>query len=337
MNKILIYILIAVLLYYILRISRPVDYIPHNYETIVKRYKYYLGDFYSKSNIVVDVSKYKEFSRDRIFYYTGPNQKIDNFPIGHDLLDKISPGWWWGHNNRFNVDFPCITNSADGFESDQLPVLTKARIIDNHYNGILIKFEYDYHWKILKTFRDPYNWTNKIDSVCWRGNHIVGLTKKYNRRHFVEMYYKFYDIGFHPKKDDDYYNANSDMFKNSMTQEEQLKYKYLICIEGNDVGTSLKWQLASNSIVLMAKPIIEGWLMEGALEPFVHYVPLKDDFTDLDKMIDWCRNNDDKCKEISANARKHIEQFLDEENELLLHKMLCNWYKKNVSFFSSTN
>ena len=71
--------------------------------------------------------------------------------------------------------------------------------------------------------------------------------------------------------------------------------------------------------------------MEGALEPYVHYVPLKDDFSDLDDIVAWCENNDDKCKEISVNARKHMEQFMDEDNEFLLHKLLCKWYKKNVS------
>jgi hypothetical protein len=330
-NNILIYIFIGVLLYYILRKIRSIHYNPHNYQNILKRYKYYLGDFYTKTNITVDINNYKKFKQNEIFYYTGPNQKIDNLPMLPDLLNRFSPGWWWGYNSGFYVDFPCITNSADGFGSDGLPVLTKARIIGIQNNGILLKYEYDYHWRILETFKDPYNWSNKIDSVCWRGNHITALSKKYNRRHFVKMYYKNYDIGFYPKKDDDYYNANPDMFKNSMTQDEQLKYKYLICLEGNDVGTSLKWQLSSNSIVLMAKPTIESWLMEGLLEPYVHYVPLKEDLSDLSEVIDWCKNNDHKCKEISQNARKHMSQFMDQENELLLHKILCKWFKNNVT------
>ena len=77
MNKILIYILIGVLLYYILRISRQIDYIPPNYQSIVKRYKYYLGDFYPKSNIVVDVIKYKEWIHDHIYYDTKPINQIN--------------------------------------------------------------------------------------------------------------------------------------------------------------------------------------------------------------------------------------------------------------------
>ena len=330
-NNLLIYICIGVLLYYILRRIRSIHHNPHNYQNISKRYKYYLGDFYTETNLVVDVKPYKTFHQDHIFYYTGPNQKIDNLPMLPDLLNKLSSGWWWGYNSGFYVDFPCITNSADGFRSDGLPVLTKARLIGVPHNGILMKYEYDYHWRILETFKDNYVWEDKNDSVCWRGNHITALNKKYNRRYFVEKYSNKYNIGFVTKNSDDYTIANPTLFKNTMTQDEQLKSKYLICLEGNDVGTSLKWQLASNSIVLMAKPTIEGWLMEGALEPFVHYVPLKDDLTDLDDMIDWCKNNDNMCKEISANARKHMEQFMDHENEIMLHKILCKWFKNNVT------
>jgi hypothetical protein len=295
------------------------------------RYKYYLGDFYKESMIIVNVEPYKEFKQDHIFYYTGPNQQIGNLPFNQQLLTRFSPGWWWGYNDGFFVDFPCLTNGGDGYNSDELPVLTKARIINKQYNGILIKYEYGYHWSILKNFQDNHNWNNKIDSVCWRGNHVTALNKKYNRRQFVEKYYNKYDIAFTTKHTDDYTVAHPELFKNTMTQDEQLKYKYLICLEGNDVGTSLKWQLSSNSIVLMAKPTIEGWLMEGLLEPYVHYVPLKDDFSDLDEIVEWCKDNDNMCKEISLNARKYMSQFMNEEDELLLHKMLCNWYKTHVN------
>lgn len=324
-NNVLVYICIAILIFYILRKIRCIQSIKDiKYNSnIHTRYKYYLGNFYTKSNIVINVNPYKEYKQDHIFYYTGPNQIVNANII-------VSPGWWWGYNNEFYVNFPCLTNSADGYISDELPVLTKARIIENPYNGILIKYEYGYHWKILETFEDSYSWEDKNNSVCWRGNHITALNKKYNRRYFVEKYYQKYDIGFYPKRDDDYCKDHLNLFKNSMTQNEQLKSKYLICLEGNDVGTSLKWQLASNSIVLMAKPTIEGWLMEGLLEPYVHYVPLKDDLSDLDDIVKWCNNNDEACNEISTNARKHMEQFMDKDIELMLHRLLCKWYQKNV-------
>jgi hypothetical protein len=117
-----------------------------------------------------------------------------------------------------------------------------------------------------------------------------------------------------------------------MTINEQLQYKYLISLEGNDVATSLKWSLLSNSVVIMAKPTMESWLMEGLLEPYVHYVPLKDDFSDLEEIYEWCKQNDEKCKQISINATLWMNQFLNIDNETELHSTITNWYKSNINF-----
>jgi hypothetical protein len=117
-----------------------------------------------------------------------------------------------------------------------------------------------------------------------------------------------------------------------MSIYEQIKYKYILCLEGNDIATSLKWSLMSKSVVIMSKPIIEGWLMEGLLQPYVHYVPLCDDFSDLDEIMEWCRNNDETCKQIALNATIYMMQFMDPDVELNIHNYLINWYKKTVSF-----
>ena len=47
-------------------------------------------------------------------------------------------------------------------------------------------------------------------------------------------------------------------------------------MEGNDVASGLSWALLSNSVVLMLKPTIETWLMQGKLVPWVHFIPIED-------------------------------------------------------------
>jgi hypothetical protein len=66
------------------------------------------------------------------------------------------------------------------------------------------------------------------------------------------------------------------------------------------------------------------------LQPYVHYVPLKDDFSDLNEILEWCRNNDDTCKQISENATIWMMQFLDSDNEMKLHNEIREWYTNNV-------
>jgi hypothetical protein len=295
------------------------------------RFIYYIGNFWGSKHKIIVKPQYNIFKLNEIFHYIGPNQKYDNFPFDKGTL---SPGFWWGYNNGFTINFKCLITSSDGFKTDNLPVLSKARIIGEINNGILFKANYNRHWSIfLKDLKDgdPVTWENKKNEIVWRGVHCTGRTKKANRRSCVSKYYNKYNIGFTAhKQEDDYYNNNKDFFKNYMSIKDMLNYKYLLCIEGNDVATSLKWMLASNSVVLMAKPMMETWLMEGLLKPYVHYVPLKDDFSDLDEILDWCKNNDSKCKQISQNARKWMKPFMNNEEELKLHNRITQWYKENI-------
>jgi len=71
----------------------------------------------------------------------------------------------------------------------------------------------------------------------------------------------------------------------------------------------------------------ESWLMEGLLKPYVHYVPLADDYSDLDKIVEWCRDNDDKCQEIAINASNFMKQFENGEVETKIFDMIKEHYK----------
>ena len=248
-------------------------------------------------------------------------------------MGVLSPGFWWGSNNGFIINFKCLVTSADGFKTNNLPVITKARIIGEKNNGILFKGNYNRHWGVfLRDLKDgdPVPWENKKNEIIWRGVHCTGLGKKANRKLCVTRYYNKHNIAFNLRKEDQYYYNNLHLFKDNMSIKDMLKYKYLLSIEGNDVATGLKWMLASNSVVLMPKPTIESWLMEGLLKPYIHYVPLKDDFSDLDEILDWCKKNDGKCKEISENARRWMKQFMNNDEELKLHNKIVQWYKENV-------
>ena len=45
----------------------------------------------------------------------------------------------------------------------------------------------------------------------------------------------------------------------------------------------------------------------------MHYVPVKEDLSDLYEMIRWCQENDDKCQQIVKNASKFADKYLTEE------------------------
>uniref|UniRef100_A0A7S2HQ87 Glycosyl transferase CAP10 domain-containing protein n=1 Tax=Haptolina brevifila TaxID=156173 RepID=A0A7S2HQ87_9EUKA len=98
--------------------------------------------------------------------------------------------------------------------------------------------------------------------------------------------------------------------KKSLRVAQQLRYKYLIALEGNDIASGLKWMLFSDSVVLMPAVKVATWALEGTLQPFVHYIPLKPDGSDLLQMVRWARSNDGKVREISRRATLFMYDFL---------------------------
>ena len=49
------------------------------------------------------------------------------------------------------------------------------------------------------------------------------------------------------------------------------------------------------------------------LRPFIHFVPIKIDASDLQDVLEWCKQNDDLCKQIAENGKKYMELYKDEK------------------------
>lgn len=101
------------------------------------------------------------------------------------------------------------------------------------------------------------------------------------------------------------------VFKRDMPRDAMLRHRYQVSVAGYDVASNLKWVLASWSVPLMPRPRVETWCMEGLLEPYVHYVPLLDDTSDLAAQVAWCEAQGDKCRDVAAAGRRWMDMFAD--------------------------
>jgi hypothetical protein len=45
----------------------------------------------------------------------------------------------------------------------------------------------------------------------------------------------------------------------------------------------------------------------------VHYIPIKEDLSDLLHVINWCKNNDDECKKIAQNGMDFARSVLNRD------------------------
>ena len=110
------------------------------------------------------------------------------------------------------------------------------------------------------------------------------------------------------------------------TLREQLRHKFILCIEGNDVASNLKWVMSSNSIVVMPKPEFETWFLEGLLEPGVHYVEIRPDFVDLPEKLAWYRDHPAEAEKILAAAHAWVDRFRDPARERLVSLRVLDRY-----------
>jgi hypothetical protein len=112
-----------------------------------------------------------------------------------------------------------------------------------------------------------------------------------------------------------------------MSMTELLRYKGLLILEGNDVASGLKWAMYSQSVVLMQRPTHTSWAMEELLEPWVHYIPVHINLTDIEEKTQWIIDNDKAAQKISERARLWIHDLFyhpdaKKDEELLQEEIL---------------
>jgi hypothetical protein len=172
---------------------------------------------------------------------------------------------------------------------------------------------------------------DKNNTLIWRGS-STGIRNKY-----VES------LQHHPNKNIDIkfvhicqrVDPKKFILAPRLSIKQILEHKFILSMEGNDVASDLKWLLYSNSVVFMCMPTKCSWAMEDLLIPSVHYILLKDDYSDLEEKYKWAMKNLAKCDEIAQNGKHFIQHFLNEQNEMDITKEVILRYMKNVNIISA--
>lgn len=196
------------------------------------------------------------------------------------------------------------------------PSFVKTRPIGkSNDNSVILKLNSVRHYYI---YPDKANYRDKRDMLVWRG-----AAHQPHRKKFVKKFYDhpLCDIGCVHKK-----SINETWHKPFMSISEQLNYKFILSIEGNDVATNLKWIMASSSLCFMIKPRFESWFMEGLLKPGYHYVELRDDYSDIEEKISYYLKNPDEAEMIIKNANEYVAQFMDVKKERLIGFLVVQKY-----------
>lgn len=95
----------------------------------------------------------------------------------------------------------------------------------------------------------------------------------------------------------------------------QMQARYLVSIQGTDVGSSFGWQLGTNSILLKEE---YGWevFFDCHFLPWEHFVPLAADFSDLPEKLAWCERNAEACRQMARNRHLAVGLLLEAKTRL---------------------
>ena len=85
-------------------------------------------------------------------------------------------------------------------------------------------------------------------------------------------------------------------------EQQSLQFRFVIYAEGNcGWADRLKMLLTSGMLIILQETPCSEWYF-ALMKPFVHYVPVKNDWSNLIEMILWAKMNDHKARQIVSNA-----------------------------------
>ncbi len=303
----------------IVRTSKLAFYISNSFQLGLPKYF-----FRRKKNYwIAEASKYpKKMISDRVQYYLDNEhgELSENATTLKDFKRPKKDTMYFYDLAKYTKYFPSFLkvyfNFGDIEENQETLTIVKSRPIAHTGNSVLMKLNQLRHFKYVS---NDIPFSEKKDMIAWRG-----MIHKENRRSLVAKFYQ------HPTCDighiDERPVGKAAWKKPFLPIEEQLKYKFLLSIEGNDVATNLKWIMSSNSLCFMPTPKFETWFMEGKLIPNVHYVHIKDDYSDMLEKIDYYSKHEAEALQIIRNAHAWIAQFKDEKLEKIISLMVLDRY-----------
>ncbi|WP_206208126.1 glycosyl transferase family 90 [Wenyingzhuangia fucanilytica] len=260
-----------------LNIKERIDY----YNQLSETYNLGKPHKLSKPYFLTDTVSIAEFKRPK---------KLKTYYF--DLMETLR---FFPETDQFCYEFGDIT------EVPYQPTFVKSRPIEgDNTNAVLLKLNKIRHFKFVK---DNRRFLDKKDM-------LIGRSRFYHYHHNkVDFYNKYFN---HPMCDLGAVNSpevSAEWSTPKLSIKEHLKYKFVLSLEGNDVATNLKWIMSSNSIAVSPKLKYETWFMEGTLIPDVHFICIKDDYSDLEEKLQYYIEHPDKALKIIENANKHVKQF----------------------------
>lgn len=181
-------------------------------------------------------------------------------------------------------------------------------------------------YDIFQPYRVP--WEDKINAAVWRG----GLSGEMLRIDTVKACLKIPNtdvklIDNWPRPE---YNPEKtpELFAERIEAYDQCKYKAIFWIDGNCISSNVLWIFGSGSVPIIINET-EFWFKDKLI-PWVHFVPVKPDLSDLEEKVKWIFEHDDEASTIAEKALEFCHNELSPEAQRrYLDKAIDEHIKEN--------
>jgi len=168
------------------------------------------------------------------------------------------------------------------------------------------------HAKMYDDLLDLKLQDDAIPKICWRG--AARIESRKNLCKLTKKYPDYIDAHHVGGQNQQHRMSLFDTFE---------KYKYVIDTQAFGFSGRLKYLLLSGRLLFL-QCHYHKCFFEKSLEPWVHYIPVAYDFSDIIEKIKWAKSNEEECKQIIDNALKFARSTFSVPNINQIWKTLLN-------------
>lgn len=145
-------------------------------------------------------------------------------------------------------------------------------------------------------------WKYRNNDLIWRGGCSGEGGNQSLRVRFVKELFGYPNA--EKVRLSNWWSENKNIPKEWMTHriqyEEFMKYKIFFIVDGNCIASNHMWGFATGCIPFIISNST-CWFLHLAI-PYVHYIPIQHDLSNLKKEIEWVKSHDREAEQIARNA-----------------------------------
>lgn len=256
-----------------------------------------------------------------INFWKTEEKRFDKYTGSKACKDRKSRDMWYEENMKLLPIFN-TTGAKDYYD---IPIVEYETL--NYINDKFYKYKDKYEF-VNKDF------STKVPKAIFRGSatgcgydeenvrlHLAKLSSKTSDNPYLQ---KILDIGITAGKRKFIYNSQGkigildldaylkkyDIKRGEfMDKPTQSNYKYILIAEGNVSAHRIASDLLLNSVILLIDSMYTVWCSHLMI-PYVHYIPIAADLSDLEKQLKYCEAHPEEMKAVAHEARKLGEKLL---------------------------